>query len=123
MTVMEFGKFIKLAATKGKISDSVGGPVAIVEMTGTAARLGFSALIQFIIILSISLAVMNILPFPALDGGHTLIVGLEALFRKEIPQKVKGTINSIGFGLLLLLVAWVTVKDITRFKIFEFLKR
>lgn len=123
MTLVEFGKFISLIVTRGELSESVGGPVAIVKLTGTAARLGFSALVQFIIILSVSLGILNILPFPALDGGHTLMVGVEGVLGKEIPQKWKDTINRLGFGLLLLLVIWITVRDISRFELFNNLFR
>lgn len=118
MTVVGIYDFFRTLILTLSISENVGGPVAIAQITGVAAKLGFSALIQTIIILSIVLGVFNILPFPALDGGHILFLGIEKLIRREVPSQVKNLVNLIGFGLLLLLVIAVTFKDIGRLNIF-----
>ncbi len=113
------GDFIKTLFLSFKVSENVGGPVAIAQLTGAAAQLGFMALVQIIIVLNIILGAFNILPFPALDGGHIAFLGLEKLFGREIPSKIKDVINFIGFALLLLLVVVVTWGDIGRLGIFK----
>ena len=66
----------------------------------------------FIAILSLSLALINIMPFPVLDGGHLLMIIIETVTRKEIPVKVKIAINNTGFILLLLLMVFIIYNDI-----------
>lgn len=92
----------------------VSGPVGIAVMTGEIARLGFSYLIQFTALLSINLAVINFLPFPALDGGRAIFVILEQIRRRPVKQKVEAIFHAAGFALLMLLVVIVTFKDIVR---------
>jgi len=65
--------------------------------------------------LSISLAILNILPFPALDGGHLLFLVYEAIFRREIPVKIKLMIQRAGVALLLVFMAFVLINDIINF--------
>jgi regulator of sigma E protease len=67
---------------------------------------------NFLAYLSLSLAIINILPFPVLDGGHLLIIIIEAIFKREIPIKVKIAVQNIGFVLLLLLMAFIIYSDI-----------
>jgi regulator of sigma E protease len=108
--------------TKFQVGEGVGGPVAIYSLSGTFARLGFWALAQFIAILSISLALINILPFPALDGGHIAILGFEAVTRRKVSDKTKQAINNVGFGLLLLMMVGLVYKDLARLEIVEKIK-
>ena len=93
---------------------SVAGPVGIVGMVGDAASYGLTPLLTFTAIISLNLAVINLLPFPALDGGRLLFVAIEAVTRKEIPPAWTGWSNLIGFVLLMLLMAAVTFNDISR---------
>jgi regulator of sigma E protease len=93
---------------------NIAGPVGIVGMVGDAADFGFAALLTFTAIISLNLAVINLLPFPALDGGRLVFVILEAITGKEIPPEWAGRINGIGFLLLLLLMVVVTYNDILR---------
>ncbi len=90
------------------------GPVGIVGAVGDASQFGFSYLLSFAAIISINLAVINLLPFPALDGGRLLFVGIEAITRKPINQKFAMWANIIGFGLLILLMVVVTYRDIVK---------
>lgn len=93
---------------------SVAGPVGIVGMVGDAASYGLTPLLTFTAIISLNLAVINLLPFPALDGGRLMFVIIETVTRKEVPAKWMGWTNVIGFVLLMLLMAAVTFNDISR---------
>jgi regulator of sigma E protease len=101
--------------TSGNLGADVSGPVGIATLTGQAARIGFNYLIQFVAMISINLAVLNILPFPALDGGRLVIVLAEKLRGKSLSEHVEEAINAIGFFVLILLMVAVTVKDIVKF--------
>lgn len=92
----------------------VAGPVGIVGMVGDAASYGITALLTFTAIISLNLAVINLLPFPALDGGRLVFVAIESVTRKQIPPQWAGRINLIGFGILMLLMIAVTYNDILR---------
>ncbi len=93
---------------------SVAGPVGIVGMVGDAAAFGIVALLTFTAIISLNLAVINVLPFPALDGGRVVFVLIEAITRRQVPAVWTGWINLLGFVLLMMLMAAVTFNDITR---------
>jgi regulator of sigma E protease len=93
---------------------SLGGPVQIAKLTGQVAGLGFVFLMQFMAFLSLNLAVLNILPFPALDGGRVLFLLIETVRRKRNNQKVEQIVNTAGFIFLILLMVAVTVHDIIR---------
>jgi regulator of sigma E protease len=97
----------------GKVAlNNVGGPVKIAQLTGQVADLGLVALMNFTAFLSINLAILNILPLPALDGGRVLFLIVEKLRGKRNSQKVEQFANTVGFVLLLLLMLLVTIKDI-----------
>jgi len=96
------------------VGDDFAGPVGIANITGQAARLGFTYLLQFMALLSLNLALINILPFPALDGGRILFVVIEKFKGKPVKQSVEAWIHTIGFWLLLALIVVVTYKDIGR---------
>ncbi len=106
--------FVKIF-THGKVSDQVGGPVQIFVATGTAVRVGVMAVLQLVAILSVNLAIINILPLPALDGGRILFIIVEAIARKRIiKEQVENVIHTIGFALLFLVIALVTYNDIAK---------
>jgi regulator of sigma E protease len=90
----------------------VAGPVGIAKLTGSAARIGLDALLQLVGILSLNLAVINILPFPALDGGRLAFVIYETITRKRINPKVEQRLNFAGFAILISLILLVTVSDV-----------
>lgn len=90
----------------------VTGPVGIVGLVGDASRLGLTYLLTFTALISINLAVVNLLPFPALDGGRLVFVAIEAVTRKKIKPNLAQWVNMVGFAVLLILMALVTVKDI-----------
>lgn len=114
--------FFRTLISTFKLSENVGGVVAIYSLTGAAAGMGFDALLQLTIMLSLALAAFNILPFPALDGGHIMFVIIERITGKKISDNVKGLLNLIGFGLLLVLVIAITFSDLGRFGVLERIK-
>lgn len=95
----------------GSLSE-VTGPVGIVGVVGQVSELGFVYLLMFTALISINLAVINLFPFPALDGGRILFVIIEAIIRKPIPAKFANYANGIGFSLLIFLMLVVTAHDI-----------
>ena len=94
--------------------DEVSGPVGIVKYIGTAAQNGIVALLLFTAMLSLNLAVINFLPFPALDGGRALFVIIEAISRKKIPQNIFLWVNGLGFLFLIGLMVVITFNDILK---------
>ena len=92
---------------------AVSGPVGIVSSVGTTATFGVGALLSFAAIISINLGIVNLIPFPALDGGRIAMIGVEALTRRKIPRAVANGLNFLGFALLILLMLAVTVNDIS----------
>lgn len=93
---------------------SIGGPVKIAQLTGQVADLGWLPLLQFTAFLSLNLAILNSLPFPALDGGRMLFLIIEKIRGKANNQSVEQYANAIGFMLLLLLMAVITVRDVSQ---------
>jgi len=89
--------------------------VGIAVITGQAARIGFTYLMQFTALISVNLAVLNIIPFPALDGGRLLFIIIEKIKRRPISRKVENAFNMAGFALLILLMFYVTIKDVFKF--------
>ncbi len=96
------------------VAVEVAGPVGIANLTGQMFRLGFIYLIQFTALLSLNLAIINILPFPALDGGRLLFLLIEKIKGKPVKQEVEAVFNNVGFLLLMALIIWVTLKDIIK---------
>ncbi len=107
-----FGGMITGMFSKSDVAANISGPVGIAVLTGQVASLGVSHLVQFAAMLSINLAVINILPFPALDGGRLVFLLYEAIRRKRATPAFEQGVHAVGFAFLLLLVLVVTVKDI-----------
>ena len=101
--------------SKGQVSADLSGPIGVAVITGQVAEMGFIYLLQFAAILSINLGIINIIPFPALDGGRLLFVVIEKIRRKKIDEKIEGIAHNIGFILLMLLVAVITYRDIVNY--------
>lgn len=111
--VMQTYKSLKMMIT-GKVNfkTDVGGPLTIIKMSGQAARNGLMTLVYFLGVISVNLAVFNLLPFPALDGGWTVILLIELITRRKVPDKIVGVANYIGFMILIGFMIIVTLKDI-----------
>lgn len=103
---------------KGEVpfKKAIGGPVKIAQASAQSAEGGIFTFMGFIALLSISLAVINILPFPALDGGHFMMLIYEAIVRKPVPYKVQVVLQNVGFALLLAFMIFVVYNDITSIK-------
>lgn len=95
-----------------EVLSSLSGPVGIAKIVGQTSEYGASALLTLIAVLSINLAIFNILPLPALDGGRMVVVIIETLSRRKIPFKYYSWTNIVGFALLMLLLIVVTINDI-----------
>lgn len=108
-------ELIKNLIITQKVAVDLSGPVGIAVLTGQVARMGFIYLLQFTALLSINLAVINFLPFPALDGGRLLFLAIEKIRRRPVSQKIENLIHNIGFALLMILILLVTYRDVVRF--------
>ncbi len=122
LIVVLFAKLIWGIITTGRLIFEIGGPVAIVALTGDAAKMGFIYLLQFTALISINLAVINALPFPALDGGHLFFLAVEKIRKKPVSKKFLNTINNLGFSFLLFLMLIITVRDVMRLDLVEKIK-
>ena len=109
-----YGFFHDLVVTR-QVSQDLSGPVGIAVLTGEVASLGFRYVIQFAALLSLNLAVVNILPLPALDGGRLLFIVIEALRRRAMDRKIEALAHNIGFAALMLIVVFVTYRDLLKY--------
>src|SRR3972149_2611820 len=99
----------------GKASlEAITGPIGIVKITSQAGSLGFVYLLQLLALISLNLAVINIFPFPALDGGRLIFLGIEKIKGSPLNHKFEKITNAIGFGILIFLMLIITIKDIIR---------
>jgi len=105
---------VKELFTGGVAVKELSGPVGIYTVVGEQAKQGIQSILYLISFLSINVGVINLLPFPAFDGGRIFFLIIEKIFKKPIPVKVENTINNIGFLLLMALMIYVTFNDILR---------
>ncbi len=116
LTFQFMGRFLAQLFQKGQLSAEVGGPIAIFIVLKESLRFGWTMVLETIGLISATLALINILPFPALDGGRLSVVLAEGLARRKVlPPHIENLIHSLGFILLLLLLVAVTIKDVVRF--------
>lgn len=113
-TAIMVGKVFGNIFMTGDVPDTVAGPVGIAQMTGFYLEEGLVALMRFTALLSLSLGVINIFPFPALDGGRMLFIAYEAVRGKPVDARVEAIIHSIGFLLLMGILLLVTFQDVQR---------
>ena len=90
------------------------GPVAIAQLSGESAQLGWAALFSLMATLSLNLGLLNLFPIPMLDGGHILIMGLEGIARRDFSMQVKEKMLLAGFVVILMLMVTVIYNDLTR---------
>ncbi|MAF79467.1 hypothetical protein CL629_00060 [bacterium] len=99
--------------TQPEILESVSGPVGIIGIATQATNLGIPYLIQLMALISLNLAILNLIPFPALDGGRFVFLIIEKIIRRPVPFKVQAITNTAGFAALILLLILITIKDIS----------
>lgn len=110
----ELGKMLYNFVTFQKQNVDVAGPVGIANLAGQAVKFGRNAFLEFLALLSLNLAIMNILPFPALDGGRLVFVLYEGFTKRKPNKDFEKYTNLIGFVALLSLAALITVNDIVK---------
>ena len=112
MTASMFVNVIKQFVTANGVPAGVSGPVGIAQMTGITITEGWAAILRFVALLSLSLGVINILPFPALDGGHFALILLKAISGKKSTYRWEHVINLGGFLFLLAFILYITFNDV-----------
>ncbi len=115
LTIMTYKGLWRLSTGKLSVRESVTGPLGIFYITSKAASLGIIAVLHLVAVLSVSLAIFNLLPLPVLDGGHILFLGLEKLRGKTLGEKSERIITQIGVTVIVSLAIFVTYNDILRF--------
>jgi len=98
----------------GRGMENVVGVVGMVQQLGVAIRSSFETVLRFGVVINASLAIFNLLPLPALDGGRLVFIAIEKLFKKPVPRNVEGLIHFVGFVLFIGLFIFITYQDIVR---------
>lgn len=114
MTIRGFGELFSRWWHGENAFAVVTGPVGIVGLVGEASARGLAALITLTAIISVNLAVLNLVPFPALDGGRLLILAIETIIRKRIKPSVVNAVNFVGFSILIILMLIITYGDLVK---------
>jgi regulator of sigma E protease len=103
-------------------SNSVGGPIMIVDIASKAAQSGLAAFLMFAAIISINLGILNLLPIPILDGGHLMFFTIEAIRKKPVSKKVQENFQKVGLALLLALMLFAFMNDFKRYGVTKYVK-
>lgn len=118
LTLSGLSRFVRQTIATHRLGDEVSGVIGVASATGVVRRLGFGAVAQFVAIISVNLALINLLPLPPLDGGHLLFIALESLARREL-TRVKSAVTTAGLVGLVLLIVAITYSDFTRFAVWQ----
>ncbi|MFP4548633.1 MAG: RIP metalloprotease RseP [Fidelibacterota bacterium] len=105
---------LKAVITGAESVKNLGGPIMIAQLAGDSARSGLATLFGFMAIISVNLGFVNILPIPALDGGHLIVILIEGVIRRELSDTTKIRIQQVGLALILMLTVLVLFNDISR---------
>ncbi len=119
LTYITLGVIFSILTKTLPVKDSLAGPLAMYFITREAVRLGPVYLLQLLAVLSASLAIINLLPIPVLDGGHLLFLGIEKLIGKPLHPKLQENITQIGMLFLILLMTFVFYNDLLRIGFFD----
>lgn len=114
LIITAFGTVISQLITQGAVPKDVAGPIGIAQLTGQVVQIGPFAVLSLIALLSLNLAVINVLPIPALDGGRLFFILIEGITGKKVNQKFESYAHSIGMIVLLALILLITFHDLTR---------
>ncbi len=98
----------------GRGTENVMGVVGMVDVIATALRSSLEYVLRLGVAISVSLAIFNLLPLPALDGGRLVFIGIEKVFRKPVPRNVEGIIHLIGFALFIVLFFVISFGDLKK---------
>ncbi|HQH80718.1 MAG TPA: site-2 protease family protein, partial [bacterium] len=90
----------------------LGGPIIIAKVSAEAASVGLANFLYFMAFLSIQLSVLNLLPFPVLDGGHILFLFIEGVRGKPLSERIRSVASQVGFAILITFMVLITLKDI-----------
>ena len=112
ITALTFSMMGKVFSGSIEVGKAFGGPIKIAKFAAKSADSGIPSFLYFLALLSLSLAILNIMPFPVLDGGHLVMIIIEAIIKREIPIKIKMAIQNTGLVILLLLMAFIIYNDI-----------
>lgn len=113
-TILGIAQLFRSLAWKGSVPEGITGIVGIAQLTHSSVQAGLMAYLRLMAVLSLSLAILNILPFPSLDGGRLLFVIIEAIAHRPAPRRLELITNTVGFLVLILLIVLVTFNDILR---------
>lgn len=113
-TIAAFGDLIAGLFTQGKVSEQVAGPVGIFVLLNNVLQFGLPYVLIFVVSISISLAVINAMPLPALDGGRWVMAAVQKISKRELSERTEGLIHTFGFVALIALMVVVTFFDIKR---------
>jgi len=123
LTVLTYKAMWLMVSRKMSIKESVTGPLGMFMITSEATKMGLVALVHLVAVLSISLAIFNLLPLPALDGGHIFLMGIEKVRGKALSVKADMVFNRVGFAFIITLAVLVFYNDLVRYGFVEkFLK-
>ncbi|NOS67010.1 MAG: site-2 protease family protein [Candidatus Peribacteraceae bacterium] len=111
-TVLGISQLFRSLAARGTVPEGITGIVGIAQLTHSSVQQGFLSYMRLMAVLSLSLAILNILPFPSLDGGRLLFVLIEAIAQRPAPRRFELITNTVGFLVLILLILLVTFNDI-----------
>ena len=112
MTAIGLGHFFYGMLTFSADLSQISGPVGIAGIVGSASAQGLGDLLSIMAVISINLAIINIIPIPALDGGRLLFVIIESVIRRPIKASLANSVNMVGFAFLILIMVFVTAHDI-----------
>ena len=94
--------------------NTIGGPILIFQMAGEQASLGILNFFVFMAIININLGVLNLLPIPILDGGHLMFLGIEAIRKKPLEERIVNIAQRIGLAIILFIMVFALYNDIIR---------
>jgi regulator of sigma E protease len=112
--VVEIVSFLRLLLTGQAGMDAVGGPILITQMAGDMARWGFNYLLYFLAFFSINLCIFNLLPILPFDGGHLTLFTYEVITKRRVNRRLRELLAQAGFVLLILLMVFVVLVDVSR---------
>ncbi len=113
MVDLTYTGFVKLFQRTVPL-DQVGGPIMIAQLVSEQAATGLANVLSLAALISINLAILNLLPIPVLDGGHIVFLGIETIMRRPLPHKLRLILGQVGFFMLIGIMIFATFNDIMR---------